>query len=302
MVSIHELDSDCDKVDYEDSDEDVEETAEANPSTIVLKEESPREIRTPVQDDYYREPSPDKGVHKGRGKSRRAPNPFSERSYTILDGEEIITNPLDEFQLRALEREERAQRQAEYREKARLHREYRFKEPSVEEKLKEYAGRSFRTCIIGPKVRTRKEKEERKALRERYLNPVVTTPEEYRDRLSDQARGASVAPFRIIPIVLSPRETVDEEDAHFTNWVHKARRRSNLYEIRKSADPANVRLERKLRFDFAKLKAKGQLRSCFRSHFEPSPERHSRTATSGAQHPSPEWYSRTPPSTQRSLA
>uniref|UniRef100_A0AAV1TWP0 Uncharacterized protein n=1 Tax=Peronospora matthiolae TaxID=2874970 RepID=A0AAV1TWP0_9STRA len=75
-----------------------------------------------------------------------------------------------------------------------------------------------------------------------------------------QARGAPVPPIEGIPILLLAGETVSEEDDAFAHWVHYVRRLSNIFAQRASAHAADVRLERNLRYDHAKLKARGQLR------------------------------------------
>ena len=69
--------------------------------------------------------------------------------------------------------------------------------------------------------------------------------------------------MREIPIILFPNETLWENEHAFEKWVHRVRRLHNIDRLRASKDLGDVRLERKLRFDFAKLKAKGQLRSTF---------------------------------------
>ena len=62
-----------------------------------------------------------------------------------------------------------------------------------------------------------------------------------------------------VPILLFPGETPEEEDNAFIRWVHLARRLSSMMALRASANVEDVRLKRKLRYDYAKLKAKGQL-------------------------------------------
>ena len=76
-----------------------------------------------------------------------------------------------------------------------------------------------------------------------------------------QARGAPVPPIKGVPIVLSAGETKDEEDNDFIRWVHCTLRLSSMYALRASVSVADVRLERKLRYDYAKLKARVQLRN-----------------------------------------
>ena len=76
-----------------------------------------------------------------------------------------------------------------------------------------------------------------------------------------QARGAPVPPIKGVPILLSAGETKDEEDNDFNRWVHRTRRLSSMYALRASVSVADVRLERKIRYDYAKLKNRGQLRN-----------------------------------------
>uniref|UniRef100_M4BKH5 Uncharacterized protein n=1 Tax=Hyaloperonospora arabidopsidis (strain Emoy2) TaxID=559515 RepID=M4BKH5_HYAAE len=70
----------------------------------------------------------------------------------------------------------------------------------------------------------------------------------------------------------SKRELASEEDSAFIRWVHSARRLSSMNDLRASADKADGRLERKLHYEFTKLRARerGQLRSMFHSNYDPA--------------------------------
>ena len=83
----------------------------------------------------------------------------------------------------------------------------------------------------------------------------------------EQARDASVPTQRTILVFLYPGEIEAEDDSMFTRWSHRARRLPSMSALRSSASMADVRLERKLRYEFAKLKAKGQLRSLYRTQY-----------------------------------
>uniref|UniRef100_A0AAV1TLP6 Uncharacterized protein n=1 Tax=Peronospora matthiolae TaxID=2874970 RepID=A0AAV1TLP6_9STRA len=60
------------------------------------------------------------------------------------------------------------------------------------------------------------------------------------------------------------------EDNMFIRWVHGVRRLSSVHALRGSANVADVRLERNLCYDFAKLKARGRLRGVSRSRYASS--------------------------------
>uniref|UniRef100_A0AAV1VC11 Uncharacterized protein n=1 Tax=Peronospora matthiolae TaxID=2874970 RepID=A0AAV1VC11_9STRA len=76
-----------------------------------------------------------------------------------------------------------------------------------------------------------------------------------------QARGTPVPPIKGIPILLSAGETESEEVNAFVRWVHSKRRLSGMSALRASASVADVHLERKIRYDDAKIKARDQLRN-----------------------------------------
>ena len=99
------------------------------------------------------------------------------------------------------------------------------------------------------------------ALLERYLEPYLTTQSQYKERLEMQARSAPVPPIKDVPILSFAGETTDEEDNDIIRWVHRTLRLSSMYALRVSVSVADVRLERKLRYDYTKLKARGQLRN-----------------------------------------
>lgn len=135
-------------------------------------------------------------------------------------------------------------------------REYGFAPLNPVERVKQCGSGPLQNWRIGPAASTSDQVAIRTALRERLLTPQETTPLEYGTRLSDQARGASVPAMRTIPVVLAQGELLHEDDAQFENWVHRARHLSSLEALRASFGEADVRLERRLRFDFAKVKTK----------------------------------------------
>uniref|UniRef100_M4BEB3 Uncharacterized protein n=1 Tax=Hyaloperonospora arabidopsidis (strain Emoy2) TaxID=559515 RepID=M4BEB3_HYAAE len=98
-------------------------------------------------------------------------------------------------------------------------RDYVFTPPSVEKSLRQTTGQTFATWTIGPVAASLEEREISQAL----------------------------------------RKTKDEEDNKFIRWVPRTRRLSSKYALRDSVSVADVRLERQLRYDYAKLTARGQL-------------------------------------------
>uniref|UniRef100_M4BHW3 Uncharacterized protein n=1 Tax=Hyaloperonospora arabidopsidis (strain Emoy2) TaxID=559515 RepID=M4BHW3_HYAAE len=83
----------------------------------------------------------------------------------------------------------------------------------------------------------------------------VFTPLSLEERLR-KTTGRSLASWII-------GELASEEDNTFIRWVNKARLLSSINALRSSTDKADLRLERKLRYDFAKLRAKDQCGRCY---------------------------------------
>ena len=138
--------------------------------------------------------------------------------------------------------------------------DYRFKPLRVYVFLRKIAGQPLTDWPTGREATTPDDIAERDALRERYLTPEATTIIEYQLKLKEQAHGATVPTQRTIHVVLYPGESDAEYDSTFTRWVHRARHLPSMNEIRASAFKAEVRLERKLRYEFA---AKGQRPATF---------------------------------------
>ena len=81
----------------------------------------------------------------------------------------------------------------------------------------------------------------------------------YGTRLERQGRGSPVTAINGIPILIAHGESECEEDNEFIRWVYRACRLSSMLALRAITNAADSRLERNLRFEYAKLKAKGKL-------------------------------------------
>ena len=64
-----------------------------------------------------------------------------------------------------------------------------------------------------------------------------------------------------MPFLLFAGELPDDEDSHFIRWVYRKRHPSSITALRASASAADVCRERMLRYEYAKLKSRGQLRN-----------------------------------------
>ena len=88
--------------------------------------------------------------------------------------------------------------------------------------------------------------------------------------------------MRTIQIILYPGEDENENDTFFVRWVHRVRNLRSIFALGASGDQADVRLERKLYYEFAKLKAKGRLRSVYRNQYVGTPQARFYAAASAA--------------------
>ena len=77
-----------------------------------------------------------------------------------------------------------------------------------------------------------------------------------------EKRGGTAVPLlNGVTIRLKPNEMEDEDNNEFIRWAHRARHLSSMLVLRDSVSVADVLLEHKIRYEYAKLKAKGNLRS-----------------------------------------
>ncbi|KAG3071850.1 hypothetical protein PI125_g22642 [Phytophthora idaei] len=127
------------------------------------------------------------------------------------------------------------------------------------------------TLMCGPSSATADQQVRRHTLRERFLAQQVTTPQEYRERLQQQLHGQPVPAMRTVPVVIRPGETIIAYEAQFQNWVERARRLPSYEALRASFSETDIRLERRLRLDFTKLKERRQLPGPRPQHHEAPP-------------------------------
>ncbi|GMF55674.1 unnamed protein product [Phytophthora fragariaefolia] len=182
--------------------------------------------------------------------------------------ESVVTNDLDEAQSRqvALERQAPVLRRPVARPLLTPSaRDYGFQPRDPAETARHAASQLLNTYVIGSAARTPEELAQRAAFRERFLIPQVTSLSAYRERLRVQGQRGSVPPMRTYPVVLQPGEDSTEYDSRFELWEEKSRRLSSMEALRASFSEVDARLERLVRFDYAKLRAKRRLPAGFQS-------------------------------------
>ncbi|EGZ11655.1 hypothetical protein PHYSODRAFT_250777 [Phytophthora sojae] len=137
--------------------------------------------------------------------------------------------------------------------------DYGFRPRDTAEARRQAFQPSLALQAIGPAARTPEELALRTSLRERLITPQSMTVVEYRERLRLQAQQKSLHAMRPYPVVLSPGEDSIEYEARFESWAEPSRKLSSMDALRASFSEVDVRIERKLRFDFAKVRAKRSL-------------------------------------------
>ncbi|KAG4039893.1 hypothetical protein PC123_g24559 [Phytophthora cactorum] len=229
----------------------------------------------------------------------RTPNPFVERYNPVRALRDappltsryekdrrdpyVITNDLDKAQSRQLSTEPSSQRSN--RPVARpltlpSRRDYGFQPLDPAETARRAAQQLLDTYVCGPSAATADQQVRRHTLRERFLTQQLTTPQEYREPLQQQLHGQPVPAMRTVPVVVRPGEATTAYEAQFLNWVERARRLPSYEALRASFSETDIRLERRLRLDIAKLKARRQLPGPRPQHHEapPPPAPAARTA------------------------
>ena len=112
--------------------------------------------------------------------SRHTPNPFPERGVADTlaalrmtpDLEsKLVSNPLDEQQLRLAQEDESPQRRSRSMTTFQSHNDYVFTPPTVEERISQTVVQELAGWTMGPEATTPQDVVTRQSLRERYLEP-----------------------------------------------------------------------------------------------------------------------------------
>ncbi|ETP48308.1 hypothetical protein F442_05924, partial [Phytophthora nicotianae P10297] len=229
---------------------------------------------------------------------RNAP-PLSSRYEDGLTEPGIISNDLDGAQSRQIAGESHARpnRPVARPIMGTSRRDYGYVRTNPAVTARRAALQLLDTYTCGPSAITTDEVVQRQTLRERYLTPQVTTTAEDRERLRQQLKGEPVPSMQTVPVVLAEGETTGAYEAQFQNWMGLARRLRSDDALRASFSETDIRLERRLRFDFAKRQTKrrtsGQRPSRYEAPPPPAPaidspaHDHEPAATATGQSPSP---------------
>ncbi|KAG4042277.1 hypothetical protein PC123_g22223 [Phytophthora cactorum] len=204
---------------------------------------------------------------------RDAP-PLSSRYEEARRDPNVITNDFDEAQCRQLSTEPSSQRSNRPVARpltlpARCH--YGFQPLDPAKTARRAALQLLDTYACGLSAATADQQLQRHTLRERFLTQQVTTPREDRERLQQQLHGQPVPAMQTVPVVIRPGEATTAYEAQFQNWVERARRLPSYEALRAIFSETDIRLERRLRLDFAKLKARRQLPGTRLKHHEAPP-------------------------------
>ncbi|KAG2931276.1 hypothetical protein PC117_g13523 [Phytophthora cactorum] len=197
------------------------------------------------------------------------PNPFAER-YNPVQSRQLSTEPSSQ----------RSNRPVAQPLTLPSRRKYGFQPLDPAETARRAALEILDSYVCGPSAATADQQVRRYTLRERFLTQKVITPREYRERLRQQLHGQPVPAMGTIPVVIRPGKATTAYEAQFQNWVERARWLPSYEALRASFSETDIHLERRLRLDFAKLKARCQLPGPRPQHHEapPPPAPAARTA------------------------
>ncbi|KAG6602839.1 uncharacterized protein IUM83_06923 [Phytophthora cinnamomi] len=162
--------------------------------------------------------------------------------------------------------------------------DYNFQPRDPVEAVRQAATKNLALYVIGPPARTPDEIALRTSLRERLLTPQATTVAEYRERLRRQGLRQSVPQMRTYPVVLNPSEDPTVYEAQFELWAEGSRHLPSMEALRASFSEVDVRVERRLRFEYTELRAKRHLSAGFQSHSRVGATHHAPLSTPAFPH------------------
>ena len=237
-------------------------TSPATVTTItVTSERSP--LRTP-------NPFPERTLADYGGRALRDAPPLSFSDEDAPMGSRVVTNDLDDAQERQLASQASHALSRPQAAPVRFpnRRDYGFGSQDPAGLARTHAKASnLSSYLAGPQATTADQIAQRDALRERFLTMQDIPAVEYRQRIDDQLARRPVPNMRTCPRVLHPGESSDDDEVHFMRWVEKARKLPSLEALMASYTEVDARVERALRFAFAKLKAKRKLSYGYRTMY-----------------------------------